>query len=235
MSHDVRGTIERQRHLFRGHPAEVVHLDDFGKRGFFAFKCFEGSVEVQELDVLGRMLAGDLEARLPGDAFLAAASLGGDVRARGINEDLPHHPRHQGQKVHAIRDLRFAILKQLEKRFVHERGWLQRVLWRLPPHERARDSTQLCVDERHQLVERRPIAVTHAVEETRHLCHGSVVELGLTKAPTEKVLAKNLKGCRSHKQDAHAARSSLRLQAARHKGNERARPVPSKVVLSHPR
>ena len=99
MPHDMRGTIERQRHLFRGHPAEVVHLDDLGKRGLFAFQCFEGSVQVQELDVLGRMLAGNLEARLPGNAFLAAASFGGDVRPRGIDEDLSHHPRHQSQVV----------------------------------------------------------------------------------------------------------------------------------------
>ena len=90
--------------------------------------------------MLGRILAGDLDARLPGNTFLAAASFGGDVRPRVIDQDLSHHPRHQGQEVHAMRDLRLAVLKQLEKRFVHERGWLQRMLWRLPPHERARDS-----------------------------------------------------------------------------------------------
>src|SRR5262245_8897603 len=74
----------------------------------------------------------------------------------------------------AVRELRLRILKQLDEGFVDERGRLQGVTGMLAAHERSRHPSQLAVNERQQLVERRAIPCARAMQQTRDLAHLSM-------------------------------------------------------------
>jgi hypothetical protein len=52
-----------------------------------------------------------------------------------IHQHLPHDPRHQRQEMRAAGEVRVGGSKQLDERFVDERGWLQGVSGPLTSHE----------------------------------------------------------------------------------------------------
>ena len=74
-----------------------------------------------------------------------------DARCRDYREENVPDPRI-GRRV----------LEQLDERFVDKRGRLQGVAGLLAFHERARNQSQLAVDERHQLVEGARLSIEDA-------------------------------------------------------------------------
>jgi hypothetical protein len=63
-----------------------------------------------------------------------------------VHQNLSHHARHERQQVCAVGDLWLRVAEQLDKRFVDERRWLERVSLALAPHERLRNPSQLALD-----------------------------------------------------------------------------------------
>ena len=153
MSDHVNRAADRQRDLLGCHPAEVVHLDRLGEVGVLTFEPFERPVQVEQLELFGSTGALYLDLAIPRHARLASPALAGGTRARVIDQDLTHHPRHERQKVCPVGDVRFGVVEQLEERFVDQGGGLERMSRGLALHEGARNPPQLAVDERHQLVE----------------------------------------------------------------------------------
>ena len=167
MAHDVRGAADGHRRFFCRHPAKVVHLDDLGQRGLLALERLERAVEIQQLEFLRSTLVADFDVRVPGNRRLSPAALGRGVRTCVVDQHLPHHPRHQRQKMRAIGEVRIGIVKQLDEGFVDERCRLQGVTGPLAAHERPRNPLQLALHQRHQLVEGGVVALAHPVQQTR--------------------------------------------------------------------
>jgi hypothetical protein len=152
MTHDVHRAAGRHRRFLRGHPAEVVHLDELGDRRVLGFERLERPVQIEQLRLLAVVLARYRDVRVPRDPGLAAAALGRPVGPRVVDQDLPHHARHERKKMRAVRELWLGVLEEFDEGFVDQRCRLQGVTGPLVPHERPCDPPQLAVDERHQLI-----------------------------------------------------------------------------------
>jgi hypothetical protein len=73
--------------------------------------------------------------------------------------------------MHSIDHVGRRVFEQPDEGLVHDRCGLQGMPGRLALHERSGNAPQLCVHERHQLVERSPVALAKPIEQTRYLGH----------------------------------------------------------------
>src|SRR5438552_543037 len=92
---DVHGTVGRCRHLFGGHPAEVVHLDDVGERCVLSLQRLERAVQVQQVQLLAATVVPDFNIGIEWHPPVGAAPLGGPAAAGVVAAGLPPHTRHQ--------------------------------------------------------------------------------------------------------------------------------------------
>jgi hypothetical protein len=83
MTHDVRGSADRYRDLFRRHPSEIEHLDDLGQRMILELEGLECLVKVQKLHFAVGALVVYLDVRVPWNTGVASAALFRAERARG--------------------------------------------------------------------------------------------------------------------------------------------------------
>ena len=75
--------------------------------------------------MLGRPRVTDFDVGIPREVLLAAAALRRGMRSRVIDQHLAHHPRHQRQKMGAVRSVRLAVMEELHEGLIHQRRWLQ--------------------------------------------------------------------------------------------------------------
>jgi len=75
-----------------------------------------------------------------------------------IDKNAPHHARTQRQEVHAVAKRNDLPFEKTDERFVDQRSRLQRVTGPLVRHVEHRDTMQLTLDERHELLQREIIA-----------------------------------------------------------------------------
>ena len=94
-------------------------------------------------------------------------ALGGVPGAGAFDEDLSHQPRRDAEKVGAVAG-GCGAAAQPEPGFVHQRGGVECLARPLPPHLRARDSSQLVIDEWQQRVERALLAGSRRGQQRRH-------------------------------------------------------------------
>ena len=97
--------------LLSGHAPEVVHLDDFGKRSVLARQRLQGVLQFQHAHLPTAALGDNLDVCVPGNPAPGSATLRRAERARMIDEHLPHHPRHQREKMSAVDEQRFSSLE----------------------------------------------------------------------------------------------------------------------------
>ena len=111
-------------------------------------------------------------------------------RARVVDEDASHQLRGDAVEVRAVLPADVLLVYQPEVGFVNQRGGLQCVAGALPADVLAGQPAQLPVDQRHQRVERRPVAVAPGHEQLRHLlwggCHPSHPVRGSTAGAPDK-------------------------------------------------
>jgi hypothetical protein len=102
-----------------------------------------------------RQLARVIEAEVDrtATAFLAVSV------ACELDEDPSHHLRRQSQKVRPILELDAIDVDQPEVRLVHQRRRLQRMIRSLLAHVTLCQTMELVIDERHEPVEGRPVAL----------------------------------------------------------------------------
>ena len=70
-----------------------------------------------------------------------------------VDQHLPHHTGHEGEKVSAVDEQGLSILEHFDERFVDQGRGLESMPRLLAPHERPGDSVQLAIDQRHQLIQ----------------------------------------------------------------------------------
>ena len=167
MAHHVDRSTDGDGRLIGRHAAEIVHLDDLGQCAILSRQGVQGVVQLKQLHPLRDAIGLHFNVGIPWNACFASATLGRADRAGVVDQYLPHHARHEREEVSPVGKLWLAVFEQLDERFVDERGRLERMTRRLPPHERPRDSVQLAIDERQQLVERGLFSVAQPVEERR--------------------------------------------------------------------
>ena len=86
-----------------------------------------------------------------------------------VNQYAPHGLRGDGEEVRAVLPTHAALVNESHVSFVDERGGLQSVVGALAAHVAVREPVQLLLNEREQLVERRPVAAAPGEEQTCHL------------------------------------------------------------------
>jgi hypothetical protein len=102
--------------------------------------------------------------------------------ARVVHQYPSHQLRCDSEKVGAILPLRISLIYEFEISLVHERRRLQRVLATLAPQVITGQTSQLAIDQRHQLFECRLVAFTPIDEKLRYAfagLHKSVVSQSL--------------------------------------------------------
>jgi hypothetical protein len=76
-----------------------------------------------------------------------------------IDQDVPHERRGEREEVRAIPQADAATLHEAQIRLIEERRGLERMTRRFAPHMPPRQLTQIPIDQRHQPLERRVVAL----------------------------------------------------------------------------
>jgi hypothetical protein len=106
-----------------------------------------------------------------------------------VNQQMPHDPRGEPEKVAAVTHLNTRRVHQLEIRFVHERRGVQRPI-RLASEPLMRELSHTVVDQRDKLVEGLGIALPPATEELRDISGGrQSISVGRIAGTTSKEAA----------------------------------------------
>ena len=158
-----RGRAHRLGGFFDREPAEEAELDDARLVGVERRQALERGVERHEIEAsVRRRLPAALVER---DARLAAAAFERVPRAGPLDQDLTHRVRGNRAEVRPVLPAIGTILQKTKVGFVHERGRLQRLSGTFPTQVVRRQTPQLAIDERHQRLERRPIAAAGPRDE----------------------------------------------------------------------
>ena len=104
-----------------------------------------------------------------GHFLRAAATFLVVPRARVIHQDPPHQSRRHREKVRAVLPLDSVDIDQPEIRLVDERRRLQRVTHVLVPHVVPGEASELLIDQRRQLFQRRRIPISPLEEKLGHV------------------------------------------------------------------
>ena len=118
----------------------------------------------QHLQLPAAAVLRHLEVGVPLDPA-AAAALGSAHRPCVVDQDLPHRAGHHRQKMCPIGEFGRRSIEQLYEGFVDQSRWLERMTGRLAAKKRLRDTAQLPIDERHQLVESGIFSLAQPIQE----------------------------------------------------------------------
>lgn len=156
--------LEHLRDLQLCQPAEIVELDDPGLALVVHGQRAKCLVECGQLSG-----AIDDDAHLvEGHGTRAVAALAGVAPASVINEDLAHRPRSDREEVHAIIPFRrLADLRQPQVRLGDQIPGAERVIRSLSTQVPLRETLELRVDARHELVERALVTGSPLTEQER--------------------------------------------------------------------
>src|ERR1700682_4374089 len=105
----------RRAQCFRGlldrEPAKESHLDDARELRIEGREASQGIVEGLDVD---RVAGGRDQSGIEGDAHLIAAALRGPARPRPLDQDLPHRPRGDAEKVRPALPGELRVLQEPE-------------------------------------------------------------------------------------------------------------------------
>jgi hypothetical protein len=118
VTNDVYGPAKSLSGFFRGHTAEILHLNDAGERFILFTERFENPIQVKQLYLLHACFRLDFEF-WP----LAAAFLRGS-RSCVVYQNLAHYPGYHRQEMNPVRKLALRLATQLQVRFMDERRGL---------------------------------------------------------------------------------------------------------------
>ena len=148
--------------------AKEPQLDHLRASRVEARQARQGIVERTELRrAVGRWCRKPVEIDVGGvrDLLELSAAFGSPLGTRGVDENPPHDPRRHRKEVSSVLPLQLANVHQPKIRLVHERGRLERMAGALPSHVTAGEPTELVVDERRELIERRLVAAAPGAEQ----------------------------------------------------------------------
>jgi hypothetical protein len=100
--------------------------------------------------------------------FTVPAMLTGQATARMIDQDVPHHPRCDGEEVRAVLPVHGPLIDQSHVRFVHERRRLE-CLAAFAGKVPAGNPSKLLVNERCQTFKRHLVTPSPGDEEFSEL------------------------------------------------------------------
>jgi Enoyl-CoA hydratase/isomerase len=157
--HQLRGFLVRAAE-------KESQLDDPHLAFIHRLQLIEGRVKRQHL------FAGRIH---PGHLFMQRHPFGGGRTlqrfrlARIIDQNHAHQLRREGEKMPPVLERRAPYLRQLEVQLVHQAGGLQSVAAPSSLEISQRDGAQVVIGQRHQLLERFPIAFVPPVQQLRDL------------------------------------------------------------------
>ena len=99
------------------------------------------------------------------DRDRAAAALLRVARHRVVDQDVTHRARRHREEMRAVLPRDVIQANELEVRLVRERGGAQRVAGPFVPQRAVRQTAQRVVDQRHEPVERLPVAAAGFAEQ----------------------------------------------------------------------
>lgn len=152
--------------LFQSEAAEEAHFDGGALLLVELGECGEGVIEGDNLDTFAR---GNMEAFVEGESFHGSAALFAVFGAGVIDQDAAHDLGGDAVEVGAVLPADVALVHQFEEGFMDDPGALQGVAGALTAEIGAGEPVQLGVDQRHQLVEGRAVAVAPADEQGAHV------------------------------------------------------------------
>jgi hypothetical protein len=126
--------------FLRRQTSEIAQLNRLGQDGILRSKLVEGAIQFeQRQEILA--VGSQLHSRCL-DAMKVAASFSGRSSARVINQDPPHHPGCDRQKMSLVGDIRRGGAKHSNVDFIDQRRGLQRVVFpifsKIPPGNGAK-------------------------------------------------------------------------------------------------
>jgi len=128
MAHNVNRQSQCFSSFFRGHAAEVLHLDQPDQVFVFGGELFDGVIKLDQFEQFYALPAGHFQVRGFELDFVSSRSFLSGTAPRVINEDLPHDARRHRQKVDLVREFLIGARKQFEVRLMDERRRLKRVV-----------------------------------------------------------------------------------------------------------
>ncbi len=159
---DARNLLDRQSRKKAHHHDLTLPLID-------ACELIQGIVQRQEVVAPADV---DDQRFIERDALATAASLLIVARTREVHQDPAHQASRHRQEVRAVLPADAFDVHEPQIDLVHQRGGLKRVAEPLARHASGGDLTQLRVDQRDQLVERRQVPIAPGEEQLRDaLCH----------------------------------------------------------------
>jgi hypothetical protein len=135
--------------LFDGQTAEVAQLDDLALPRIEALQTPQRFVEGNQVYLRRRR---EMIGVVKRDALGLAATLGGPARFGVIYQDLAHQTRGGAEEIGAVLPIDLTLVYQSQKSLVNKSRRLERVAGPLTAQVAARQTAQLVVDERRQLI-----------------------------------------------------------------------------------
>ena len=89
-----------------------------------------------------------------------------------IDHDAAHQLRGDGKEMGAVLPMRMGLVRELKVSVVEQRGGLQGVAGSLPAHVMVRQTLELRLDERDELLQRADVSAAPIAKELRDCCCG---------------------------------------------------------------
>ena len=138
----ARRDVEHVRDFLRRHAAEDARLHDVRGAGIESGETLERFVQGEHFEGGGGAVARGVVER---HALHAIEPLARPTATSVIDQNLPHRAAGNVEKVRSVGPRDARLIDKFQPGVVHELGRLQGMSRPLPPHERARDASQLRV------------------------------------------------------------------------------------------
>ena len=148
--HRPHGDAECLRDLVLGESTEEAALHHLRQPRLQLGKPIHGFVQLEER--LGLVIHGDL-LFVQRDALLLTTALEPHARLRAVHEHVTHRHGRQREEVRTVSLFRSRVIHELQIRFVHEPGRLQRPATAAHGKLPMRDRAKLLVDQRQEPIE----------------------------------------------------------------------------------
>jgi hypothetical protein len=158
-SESCGGLIQRQT-------AEELELHNLTLAFVEGFKVSQCGVDVQNID---RVLCRRRQRRVQRDTGPHPRPLRRFLGPGPIDQYAPHHLRGETEELRPILPDRPLLVDQSEIRLMHQLGWLERCLRGFAPQTVGGAKPKLTINQWHELIPRRQIAVAPGAEQRRHI------------------------------------------------------------------
>ena len=156
----------RFRGFFNGEPAKETQFNSVAVLWIERRQSLQRIVERYQIEI---RFAADAIRRADGKPQRLSSPFRGAAFSRVVDKDVAHHLCRHAKELRAVAEARGLLVYKSQVDFIYERSGLKRVIGSLASQVFLRKAAQFAVDQRHQLIERRLIAMGPSSEQLSYV------------------------------------------------------------------